>query len=74
MHTSTVCSKQRAKTRMTSKSLDLNPIDQLLDVLKHKVRAQQSKLNLRELMRASHQMCLAIPHQYIHRHILSMDT
>ena len=59
---------------MTCKSPDLNPIDHLLDLLQHKVRAQPLQLNLRELMRASHQMCLAVPHQYIHRHILSMDT
>ena len=59
---------------MTCKSPDLNPIDHLLDLLKHKVRAQPLQLNLRELMRASHQMCAVIPQQYIHRHILSMDT
>ena len=63
-HTSNDCSKQCA-------SLNLNPIDDLLDLLKHKVRAQ---LYLRELARVIHQMCAAIPQQYIHRHILSMST
>ena len=51
--------------------LYLNPIDVLLDLLKHKVRAQ---LYLRELARVIHQMCAAIPQQYIHRHILPMST
>ena len=61
---------------MTFRSLDLNPIDHLLDLLKRKVRAQPVLLNLREFTRCKiiHQMCAAIPHQYIHRHILSMST
>ena len=53
---------------------DLYPIDHLLDLLKRKVRAQPLQLNLRELTRGIHQMCAAIPQQYIHRHILSMST
>ena len=38
----------------------------LLDLLKRKVRAQLLKLYLRELTRVIHQICAAIPHQYIH--------
>jgi len=57
--------------RWPAKSLDLNPIDHLLDLLKRKVRAQPLQL---KLMRAIYQMCAAIPQQYIHRHILSMST
>ena len=53
---------------------DLYSIDHLLDLLKRKVRAQPLQLNLKELMRVIHQMCAGIPHQYIHRHILSMST
>ena len=37
--------------RWPAKSLNLNPIDHLLDLLKHKVRAQPLQLNLRELTR-----------------------
>ena len=55
-------------------SLDLNPIDHLLDLLKRKVRAQPMELNLREFTLVIHRMCAAIQHQYIHRHILSMST
>ena len=37
--------------------------------------AHPLQLNLRQLMRVIHQMCAAIPHQYIHRHIdISMST
>ena len=60
--------------RWPAKSLDLNPIDHLLDLLKRKVRAQPLQLNLKELICAIYQMCAAIPQQYIHRHILSMST
>ena len=73
-HTSNACSKQRAKSQMASKSLDLNPIDHLLDLLKRKVRTQPLQLNLRELTRVIQQMYAAIPRQYIHRHSLSMST
>ena len=59
---------------MTCKSLDLNPIDHLLDLLKRKVRAQPLQQNLGELTRVIHQMYAAIPQQYIHIHILSMST
>ena len=59
---------------MTCKRPDLNPIDHLLDLLKYKVNAQLLQLNLRELTRVIHQMCAAIPQQYIHRHILSMSA
>jgi len=59
---------------MAYKSLDLDPIDHLFDLLQHKVRAQPLHLNLRELTRVIHQMCAAIPQQYIHRHILSIST
>ena len=55
-------------------SLDLNPIDHLLDLLKRKVRAQPMELNLREFTLVIHRMCAAIQHQYIHRHILSMSA
>ena len=60
--------------RWPAKNLYLNPIDQLLDLLKHKVHVQPLQPNLRELMRVIHQMCAAIPQQYIYRHILSMST
>ena len=63
-----------AQTKMTWTSLDLNPIDHLLDLLNRKVRAQPLQLNLRELPRVIHQMCTVIPQQYIHRHILSVRT
>ena len=52
-------------------SLDLNPIDPLLDLLKRKVHAQSLQLNLTCVI---HQMCAAIQHQYIHRHMLSMSA
>jgi len=58
------------KFRWPAKSLDLNPIDHLLDLLKHKLRAQPLQLNLRELMFVIHQMCAAIPQQFMHRHNL----
>ena len=60
--------------RWPAKRLDLKPIDRLLDLLKRKVYAQPLQLNLRELTRVIHQMCAAIPQQYICRHILSMNT
>ena len=62
-HTRNGCSKQRAKTQM-----DLNLPTYC------KVRAQSLQLNLRELTRVIHQICAAIPQQYIHRHILAMST
>ena len=54
------------KLRWPAKSLDLNHIDHLLDLLKRKVRAHPLQLNLGELMRVIHQMCAAIPQQYLH--------
>ena len=62
--------------RWPAKSLDLNHIDYLLDLLKHKVRAQTLQLYLRELtcVIQQQQMCAAIPQQYNYRHILSMRT
>ena len=60
--------------RWPAKSLDLNPIGHVLDLFEHKVCAQQLQLNLRELMHVIHQMCVAMPQQYILRHILSMST
>ena len=62
------------KLRLPAKSLDLNPIDRMLDLMKHKVRAWPLQLNPRELTRVIYQMCAVIPQQYIHRHILSMIT
>ena len=59
---------------MTCTSLDLNLINHLLDLLKRKVRAQPLQVNNRELTRVIHQRCPAIPHKYIHRHILLMNT
>jgi len=58
------------KLRWTAGSLDLNPIDNLLELSKRKVRTQPLQLNIRELTRA------AIPQvqQYIHRHVFSMST
>jgi len=71
-YTSNVYCKRRAQTR--AKSLDLNYIDHLWDLLKRRVRAQPLQLNIRELTRVIHQMCPAIPQKYIHRHSLSMST
>ena len=51
---------------MACKSLDLNPIDHLLDLLKRKVRPQWLQPNPKELTCVIHQMCAAIPQQYIH--------
>ena len=51
--------------RWPTKSLDLNPIDHLLDLLQRKVHTQPLQLNLRELTRIIRQMCAAIPQQYI---------
>ena len=48
--------------------------DHLLDLLKRKVHAHPLQLNFMELTRFIHQMCVAIPQQYIYRHILSMST
>ena len=62
------------KLRWPAKSLDLNHIDHLLDILKRKARAQSLQLNLVELTRVIHQMCVAIPQQCIYRHIVSMST
>ena len=59
---------------MTCRSLDLNHIDHLLDLLKRKIRAYPLQLNLGERMRVIHQMCVAIPQQYLHIYILSMST
>ena len=55
---------------MACKSLNLNLIDHLLDLLERMVHAQPLQLNLRELTRVIHQTCAAIPQQYIHRHTL----
>ena len=60
------------KLRWPAKSLDLNHIDHLLDLLKRKVRAHPLQLNLGELMRVINQMCAAIPQQYIHRNMLCL--
>ena len=57
---------------MAAKRLDLNRIDHLLGLLQRKIRAQPLQRNLRELTRVIHQMCAAIPQQYIHTHILSV--
>ena len=59
--------------RWPAKSLYLNPIDHLLDLLQRKVRAQSLQLNLRKLTRVTHQMGAANPHHYIHRRILSIS-
>ena len=55
-------------------SLDLNTIDHLLEPIEMQGLCTALQLNLRELTRVIHQMCAAIPKQYIHRHILSMST
>jgi len=56
-------------------SLDLNPyIDNSMDLLKGKVRAQRLRLNLREFTHVIPRMCAAIPQQYVHRHMLTMST
>ena len=53
------------KFRWPAKSLDLNPIDHLLDLLKRNVRAQPLQLNLRELTRVIHQMCAVYSTHFI---------
>ena len=60
--------------RWPAKSRDVNPIDHLLDLLKRKVCAHLLQLNLREFTCVIHQMCAAIPQQYIHRYILSISS
>ena len=60
--------------RWPAQSLNLDPIDHLLDLLKPKVCSQLLQLNLRELTCVIPQMCAAIPLQYIYRHMLSMST
>ena len=62
------------KLRWPANSLDLNPIDHLLDLLKGKVRAQPLQLKFGELTRVIYHMWATIPQQYIHRHILSKNT
>jgi len=47
--------------RWPAQSLNLDPIDHLLDLLKLKVCAQLLQLNLRELTCVIPQMCAAIP-------------
>ena len=59
--------------RWPENSLNLNPIDHLLDLLKRRVRTLRLQLNLRKLTRVIHQMCAVISQQYIHRHILSIS-
>jgi len=54
------------KLRWPAKSLDLNHNDHLSDPLKSKVGALPLQLNLGELTRVVHQMCVAIPQQYLH--------
>ena len=51
------------KLRWPAKSLYLNPIDHLLDLLKRKgsCTIQSLQLNHRELPRVIHQICVAIP-------------
>ena len=44
------------KFRWPAKSLDLNPIDHLLDLLKRNVRAEPLQLNLRVLTCVIHQI------------------
>ena len=51
------------KLRWPAKILDLNPIDHVLDLLKHKARAQPLQLNLRELMCVIYQMSAPIHKQ-----------
>ena len=57
-----------------AKSLYLNPIEHVLDLLKRNVRAQPHQLNLRELTRTIRQMWAAIPQHYLHKYIISMRT
>ena len=54
------------KLSWPAKSLDFNPIDHLLDLLKRKVCVQPLQLNLRDLTHVIHQMCVAIPQQYMY--------
>ena len=48
-----------------AKALELNCIDHLLDLLKRTVCTQPLLLNLWDLTRVIHQMCAAIPKQYV---------
>ena len=68
----TLVAKNEQNLRWPTKCLNLNPIDHLLDLLKSKVYVQPLQLNLRELTRVIHQICAAIPQQYIHRQMLSI--
>ena len=60
--------------RWPANSVDLNPFDYLLDLLKRKVRAQSLELNLRKLTRVIHLMCAAIPQQHIHQLVHGTDS
>ena len=59
---------------MACKSLYLNPIEHVLDLLKRNVRTQPHQLNLRELTGTIRQMWAAIPQHYLHKYIISMRT
>ena len=60
--------------RWPAQSLDLDPLDLSMDLLKGNVRVQALQLNLRELTCVIHQICAAIPQHYFYKHMLSMST
>jgi len=72
-HTTYDCSKQCAKSQM-QKVWIKNLSTTYVGLLKRKFRAQPLQLNLKELTCVVHQMCAAIPQQYIHRHMLSTSA
>ena len=68
-------SKQCTKLRWPAKRLDLNPIDHLLDLLKHKIFVHSHCNWISGSFRVLFIRWLAvILQQYIHKHILSMST
>ena len=63
-----------ANTQMACKKSGFKSYRPLDRPFKGQGCAQPLQLNFRELKRVIHQMCAAIPQQYIHRHMLSTST
>ena len=63
-----------ANTQMACKKSGFKSYRPLDRPFKGQGCAQPLQLNFRELKRVIHQMCAAIPQQYIYRYILSMST
>ena len=76
-HTSNDCSKQSAKTQTAFTKFGFKsyrPFVWHIGVQGSCTAYIALQLNLRELTHVIHQMCAAIPQQYIHRYIVSMKT